>query len=648
MRSKILIKREILEIDSPSDNAPYLITKLINQFGVIVDKPQMLSKTNLKTVSEFYDAIIPSGFYDNPQDMNYFTSDELLIEQLVSYFKIEANGTQSLDEDVFKRNEIFVKALPKYCVGDEIKIRQYKMMSKEEADNYLKKIADDFCKYTRPWSVDETAEFKWLYLNGFYCGQKLLCKDNAITLFLEYKNESFAKMLDKKDIVKMSVRKFGYQKRLSFSDEDTTIFALAIKNAKDCPMSLSQAKKYNAILKKIGISSVKEDNANSPYKKAIKLLREGDVLGSAKIFAENGSLLERNLVYLFSRADLKEANEIVDMIKADNPFVLIQLLLGLVNDDYSKSRVFRFFYNKRMKKHLETEKEHKFRKSILSIGMKKFLIEKLEQKVKDYYLGKESLGKIYLNEQFKKIALPLNTSAMGMGLDVLPTGSRLGINADYIRTFCYWHNAFDIDTSVLFIKENGEMIRSFWGNFSQKLFGKSALSSGDDRSSNGAEFYDFKISELKDLGFKYAIFALNGFNSTLNSGEIYCGYQNKKNLNTKAWDPKNIELKIHVKGESRAYIGFGLDFETNEVVILNQILDSNSRVVDEDIVKNIEIYLNKAYLDRFNMYKLLSYRGQVVNNKKEADFVFDSDYLPQNEQQVIRPYNIENLVNLLK
>ena len=648
MRNKILVKRRFLEIDEPSEDAAYLSAKLFNQFGVFVDKPQYLSKNNVKTISDFFGVKIPDGFYKNPQDLTFFTAEELIIEQLVSYLQIAINGANSLNEEVFKRNEVFAKVLPNYSTGDEIKVRKYELITKKHADEKLFSITNELCKYTRPWAIPELAEFKWLYLNGFYKGQNLLCRDNAISIFLEYKNVSFAKMLDKKDIVKMSLNKFGMKKRLDFNDEDKTVFALALKNARDCALSLSQAKKYNAIVKNVGIKAEKENNEKSPYKKAINLLKNGEVVEAAKVFAASGSLLERNLVYLLSRANFKEASEIVGMIKADNPIVLIQILLGIVNDDYSKNRVFRFFYNNRMKNHVETEKEHKFRKSILSVGMKKYLMEELNNKIKQYYSSKNSLGKIYINNQFKKIGLPLNTTAMGMGLDVLPTGSRLDIKADFIRTFCYWYKAFDIDASVIFVKENGEKVRSFWGNFSRKLFGEHALSSGDNRDKDGAEFYDFRIKELKKLGFKYAIFALNGYDSMLNSGEIYCGYQNKKNINTAAWAPKNIELKIQVKGESRGYIGFALDFETNEIIVLNQVLDSDNSVVDTGIVKLVEVYLNKNFLENFNMYKLLSYRGEIVGKQEDADIVFDSDYIAKGNQQVVSPYNIEKLVNLLK
>ena len=648
MRDKILIERRLLEIDNPSKNAAYLSAKLYNQFGIIVDKPMMLSKNNVETVADFYSAKIPEGFYKNPQDLTYFSTDELIIEQLVSYFQIAMNGEKSLDEEVFKRNEVFAKALPNYSAGKEIKLRKYELISKEEADNKLLSIVNDLCKYTRPWSEMELSEFKWLYLNGFYNEQYLLCRDNAISLFLEYKNEYFAKMLDKKDIVKMSLNKFGYQKKLDFSDDDKTIFALAIKNAKDCALSLSQAKRFNAIIRKVGISIPKSDNSKSPYKKALKLLSQKDVIGAAKTLANSGSLLERNLVFLLSRASFEEGREIVNMVKSDNPIVLIQLLLGIINDDYSKSREFKFYFNKRLKSHTETEKEHQFRKSVLSLGIKNFLIDEFNKKIKSYYESKPSLGKIYIADHFKNVALPLNTSAMGQGLDVLPTGSRLKINAEYVRAFCYWYNAFDIDASVAFIEDKDDISYMYWGNYSKMSFGKSALCSGDCRAKDGAEFCDFRIDELKELGYKYAVFTLNGYGSQLDHGEIYCGYQNKNNLDTAAWDPKNIELKINVKGDSRGYVGFALDFENNEIVILNQVLVSNRAVVNSDMIKSIDAYLNRNYVTNFNMYKLLSYRGQIVNNKEEADVIFDDNYIAKDGQTVISSFNIEKLISLLK
>ena len=107
---------------------------------------------------------------------------------------------------------------------------------------------------------------------------------------------------------------------------------------------------------------------------------------------------------------------------------------------------------------------------------------------------------------------------------MLPAGSRIKVNGNYIRTFCYWKNVFDIDTSALFIKDdfnkNNDYVELSWRNYNTLPLGKSALSSGDCRDENGAEYQDFKIDELLELGYRYVIYTLNGYGGKLNEGDI--------------------------------------------------------------------------------------------------------------------------------
>ncbi len=650
MKNKILIKRGYLIENGSGQASPLLAAKLLNEFGVEVDKPQLLSETNLNTVAEFFGTKIPTSFYQNPQDLKYYTCDELVLEQLVSYFTIGLLGVDSNDSEVFDRIELFKKALPNYRDGDEVVIRTYKIINKIEAENILKQIANDYCKFTRPWSHDELTEFKWLYMNGFYEKQYINCKDNAISLFLEYKDVVFAKMLDKKDVVKLSVSLRGENKEFNYSDDEKTLLEIAVKNAYNCPLSKKQAKYFNTIVKKVGITNQKETNEKSPYRLAKEKLKNGDVIGAAKVFANNGSLLERNLVWLLSRASISELNDIVDLIKTDNPIVLYQLLQGIISDDYKSSRTFKFIKNKLLKNHTETDDEFKYRKSKLSLGIKEALNKIIINKIKESYSAMPKLGKIYISEEFKNIALPMNTSSCGSGLDVLPCGSRLKIEDDYIRTFCYWKGIYDIDASAVMLKDLDSEERHVlnFRNYALKEFGDSALSSGDDRSNEGAEYQDFKISELLERGYKYVIYTLNGFQSSLDKGDIYCGYQNKKDLDTKVWSSKNIAIKINVKGSSREYMGFAIDLENKEMIILNQVLDSNNSVINSQDINSIKNYLLSSYLTTFNMYDILSLRGEVTNNPEDAELIFDRSYIGTDNQKVIKPFQVESLVALLK
>lgn len=179
------------------------------------------------------------------------------------------------------------------------------------------------------------------------------------------------------------------------------------------------------------------------------------------------------------------------------------------------------------------------------------------------------------------------------------------------------------------------------------------LFSGDVTSQTGTEYYDINLDGLRRRGIRYVMQAFHGFCFNLNSGEIYCGYQDKKNLNTKAWDPKNIELKIHVKGDTRAFMSFGIDLETNEAVIFNMLLDSEGRVVSGALKDTVMKYLSSSCLE-LNMGLVATYRAsEVVETPEEADVVFDATYKSAVDpetgkatQKVVRPYEVERLVGL--
>jgi hypothetical protein len=221
----------------------------------------------------------------------------------------------------------------------------------------------------------------------------------------------------------------------------------------------------------------------------------------------------------------------------------------------------------------------------------------------------------------------------------------MSITGDYIRTFVHWEKAFDIDSSLIVVDDEGKAQTMYFGNASSKPFGNSILFSGDVTSPNGTEYYDIRLAEMKAKGYKYIISTFHGFCSNLNSGEIYCGYQNKDNLETKAWDPKNIELKIHVKGDTRAFLAFGIDLETNEIVIFNQLKDDDARVVRAEDLKMVLKYLDPAFLE-LSMGKVISYRGEVVTTPEEADIIFADDVKPAENQKIVHSWEVEKLVSI--
>lgn len=628
------------------ENCDYLNAYLLVNFGIVVDKPSLLHKDLAEQIAEKFRLTIPKSFYKNPQDLKYFARDELLIEQVVSYF---AYGSD------LGRIEIFKKDLPEYVVGDELKLRTFYIINDIEATRVLCEIMDNYCAYTRPFSTDELAEFKLLYSKGFYKNTEIKCKDNIFSLLPI--DISFAQFLDKKDIVKLSIQTFGDKANFKsininkFMQAELVRIASYIPYVKHCPLSKKQAKYFNKIVSLANLALPKVSNAQSPDRQALKLLKNNDVVGAASVYASNGSMLERRIKMLLSRANPQEALEILNMLPANNPIVLYQLMSTLLEDD-DKARTFTYFYNNKVRVYTETDYETKYRKSRLNESTRKFLASTCLDKIKEYYKSLPNLGKIYIAENFYKLGMPTNTSASGKGIDVLPTGSRLACIGDKIRTFVYWNDAFDIDSSLIVIGPDNDLNVEGWFSYHNKSFGNAILFSGDVTGKDGAEFFDIDLDALADKGVKYVIQTFHGYNSKLNSGEIYAGYQNKENFKTKAWDPKNIEMQFKVFGDSRACIAFAIDIQKREVIIINQIIDDDARVVRPEGFKTVEKFLQSNYLD-INIGIIAECRGEVVDDPLKADVIFDdtftigvdtSDGTEVKLPKIVRSYELEKLV----
>ena len=648
---KILISRRMLIADTtPTEGAfrlegAYLNAFLLANFGIVVDRPELLTKDMVKDISDVYKLNVPKSYFANPQDTKFYTAEELAVEQCISYFL--AYGAE--DSHV----HVFDKETPDYPVGEEIKIREFRILNTEEATHELLEIAKAYAAYKRPWSLDEMTEFLELYKEGCYNFETMPveCGDNAV-IMLEHDIE-FARFLFKKDVVKLSVSRVGEHKELVLDAKTRKLIGDIIPLVKDCPMSKKQAKYFNKLVQITGAKVKKADNKQSPNRLALEKIRTGDVLGAAGIFAKNGALLERNLKFLLSRANPTEAVKILDMVSNENPAVLYQMMSTVLADS-EEARTFSFYANNRIKTHVETDYEARWRKSRLNDATKKLVHDTCFEKIAEHYASTKSLGKVYIAPNFYKVAMPVNTSASGRGIDVPTTGTRLPLAGTKIRSFVHWEDVRDIDSSTIYEMTDGKMECINFTNYHYCNYNGAARFSGDVTSDNGTEYFDLDLVSLKKQGVKRVVFTFHGFGSPLNKGEIYCGYQNKENFNTRAWDPKNIELKIHVKGDKNAYIAFAVDLESNEVIVLNLLRDDDYQVARSRDFEAIAAFMDPAKLE-LNMGIIAKWRAaEVVETPEEADVVFADDYVAKEvetaegethkpAQVVIRSFDVEKL-----
>jgi hypothetical protein len=465
------------------------------------------------------------------------------------------------------------------------------------------------------------------------------CGDNAV--FMLNVNTDFAQFLFKKDVVKLSISRVGEKKELMLDAETRQLIKAIIPLVKDCPMSKKQAKFFNKLVQVTGANVKKADNKQSPNRLALQKLDKGDIIGAAEIFAKNGSLLERNLKFLLSRATPLEAMHVLNLLSDKNPAVLYQLM-STITADTEEARTFSFYAKNRIKTHIETDYEARWRKSRLNDATKALIHDVCFEKIANHYRAAEKLGKVYIDPRFYRVAMPVNTSASGKGIDVPATGTRLPISGTKIRSFVHWENAFDIDSSTIYEHADGKLNAINFCSYSRANYNGAARFSGDITGPKGTEYFDLDLESLKLQGVKRVVFTFHGYCSTLNSGEIYCGYQDKENFDTQAWDPKNIALKIHVKGEKRAYVAFAIDLETMEIIVLNLMRDDDSRVVNSKDFDAVASFMDPAKLE-LNMGLIAEWRGEVVETPEEADVVFADDYQALEGQKVIRSFDVEKL-----
>ena len=86
----ILISRRMLltngiSTTSKTENA-YLNAFLFANFGITVDKPNLLTREMVQDISDIYKLNVPKSYFANPQDTKFYTAEELLVEQCISYF----------------------------------------------------------------------------------------------------------------------------------------------------------------------------------------------------------------------------------------------------------------------------------------------------------------------------------------------------------------------------------------------------------------------------------------------------------------------------------------------------------------------------------------------------------------------------------
>ena len=264
-------------------------------------------------------------------------------------------------------------------------------------------------------------------------------------------------------------------------------------------------------------------------------------------------------------------------------------------------------------------------------------IDSVQSAVKTALINKysklENLGKIWVDEELKKIPMPKNMRSLSSSLKPVIRGQRTPIgnqDAPVVRAFVHWFDQNgnqDIDLSSIFIGKDKIAHLGWNGGHNQNI----GVYSGDIRCRVGAcaEYIDINIKNAIAEGFKYVVIDANNYTGRPfhTVDECVVGYMERQDVEkTLHFVPETIAGCMRLQNESSSTIVSVIDLETREYIHLD--VDRNGIPVSshnfQAIMDAIRPYCEPP---KFSVYDLVmmhvkARNGELVE-KDEAEYSFE-------------------------
>ena len=354
-----------------------------------------------------------------------------------------------------------------------------------------------------------------------------------------------------------------------------------------------------------------------------------------------------------------------------NPVVLIQMLQKYsMYDVYAEKlpRTFVFNRNNRTHTHTETAAELQHRKSHLNEHKVNMLVNSIRGSLKKTLKGR--VGKVWIDPEMKKIAVPLQMSSGSSGYGVLPTGSRIKIpEGRFIRAFTYWEKVNDIDLSCFGINRDGYQKEFSWRSMYANQ-GTDITFSGDQTSgyNGGSEYFDIDIDSFKSNypDMRYVVFCNNvcsretfknctcfaGFmirDSDYHKVPVWKGEKNDSEKVTPVlFDPKTVATSFRIDSDSTFAYLFAIDLDNREMVWLNIARADTVHVAGTTSMAFLYKYFDIA--NAFSVADLYEFAGTPVDDYREADILVCNHEIEgplRENQEFVSAWDYEKILKVL-
>lgn len=607
-----------------------------------------------------------------PQTARELSPSALLFDQLVHYLK-----TYGLDDFSEAGHSLFEDCYERTAFSESTDPKRFAIVTADEAERLLQRSMDGFWASTRPLN-DARYELLLTYIrdHGLPKGA-CACKDTVCRLIIDTRDPDLGDLLALPDVIRLVewIVELGYEdmrvSKLNLRNRDRKLVTAVLdrmleRSGCDIKACFEKRRAWNGLLHHIHYQptcdagralcdAVRGREMRSAYSEFEQLIQSGDVGGAAAALraSKGSSAVLRRLVHLLSRCSAPDdVDRVLEAVESDNKIVLIQLLNFFSSRTDRDQRVFKFVRMNKAVNHVETYEEAAHRKSILDEETAQRASSYLEDALRRACHG--TLGKVYVDEKLKGIALPLQEAASMGGFGTLPRGSRIALpECKKLRAFVYWEQVDDIDLSCFGLNEHGDAREFSWRTMAD-LQSDAILFSGDQTSGyhGGSEYFDIDFEAYRQAypDHRFILFSANVYTTGVPFSECRCraGYMLRDTDDSgEVFEPRTVESAFAVTCRSAQAHLFAIDLETSEFVWINVAEESWNRVAAMGDLSFLLDYLHLA--DAVNLYDFACMLAtEVVEAPDEADTVFSDDDLDLGEgQEQVRSRDIARVIELL-
>lgn len=626
---------------------------------------------------------VPEAFYRGfPESVYSLTPIQRLVDQMYSYVR-----TYGLGEWDVARHSIFEdEKIQRQAFKEDCDIVEFKVVELKEAETLIKEAVSDFLRSTRPLNDDQYALVKhYISVNGVPCN--IASKNTTIKLVADLRDVGLAVgQLYIPDVIKL-VDYINYEeykkpsvRKLNLKNQDRKFITRIIHGLfkkvtylyfPDC---FEKRKEWKGLLhhihfkpesheEEVFVTAIRYKTENlSSYSEFERIMNEGRIEAATDFLltAKGSGAVARNFDYILSRASESKTpirySRIFDAVGQANGIILLQLLMHYHFYDHGvKPRTFIFTKHNQLVKHTETNTEHRARRTVLSPSFVEIIKQRICEQLCDHYSHK--LGKVYISEEMKKIALPIQENTSSSGYGVLTKGSRLPIpRGKIVRLFTYWERVNDIDLSLIGFNEDGTQTEFSWRTMASRS-SRAICYSGDETSGfhGGSEYYDVDLDVVRERypDMKYLVVCNNIFTyscSSFKDCDCIAGYMLRDRVGSgEVYEPKTVKSAFQVNAGGRFAYLFAIDLESSELVWLNLSLMDDVTVAGESRFSKLEPYIYVTdVISAYDLFNMLA--TELVDDIDQADVIVSDTVDPSidvSEKEVIHSFDFEKMLKYM-